>query len=98
MYQATAVAGTVGLSRVLGWFDNTVIDGAVNGVGSITKLTSFASGKFDNIVVDGVVNFLAYLAGFFGLMFRKIQTGRVQTYIAFVLLGVMLLFFIYRGA
>ena len=98
LYQATAVAGTVGLSRVLGWFDNTVIDGAVNGVGSITKLTSFASGKFDNIVVDGVVNFLAYLAGFFGLMFRKIQTGRVQTYIAFVLLGVMLLFFIYRGA
>lgn len=98
LYQATAVAGTVGLSRVLGWFDNRVIDGAVNGVGSITKLTSFASGKFDNIVVDGVVNFLAYLAGFFGLMFRKIQTGRVQTYIAFVLLGVMLLFFIYRGA
>jgi NADH-quinone oxidoreductase subunit L len=97
LYQATAVAGTVGLSRVLGWFDNRVIDGAVNGVGSITKLTSFASGKFDNIVVDGVVNFLAYLAGFFGLMFRKIQTGRVQTYIAFVLLGVMLLFFMYRG-
>ncbi len=97
LYQATAVAGTVGLSRVLGWFDNRVIDGAVNGVGSITKLTSFASGKFDNVVVDGVVNFLAYLAGFFGLMFRKIQTGRVQTYIAFVLLGVMLLFFMYRG-
>jgi NADH-quinone oxidoreductase subunit L len=97
LYQATAVAGTVGLSRVLGWFDNKVIDGAVNGVGSITKLTSFASGKFDNIVVDGVVNFIAYLAGFLGLMFRKIQTGRVQTYIAFVLLGVMLLFFMYRG-
>jgi NADH-quinone oxidoreductase subunit L len=97
LYDATAVAGTVGLSRVLGWFDNTVIDGAVNAVGSITKLSSFASGKFDSIVVDGIVNFLAYLAGFFGLMFRKIQTGRVQTYIAFVLLGVMLFFFMYRA-
>lgn len=97
LYHATAVAGTVGLSRMLRWFDNRVIDGAVNGTGSLTKLTSFASGKFDNFVVDGIVNFLAYLAGFFGLMFRKLQTGKVQTYIAFVLLGVMLFFFMYRG-
>ena len=96
LYHATAVAGTVGFSRLLAWFDNTVIDGVVNGVGSVTKFTSFASGKFDNIVVDGFVNLVAYLAGFFGLMFRKIQTGRVQTYIAFVLLGVMIFFFIYR--
>jgi NADH-quinone oxidoreductase subunit L len=47
--------------------------------------------------VDGVVNFLAYLTGLFGLMLRKIQTGRVQTYIAFVLFGVMVFFFIYRA-
>jgi len=42
------------------------------------------------------VNLVAYLAGFLGLVFRKIQTGRVQTYIAFVLFGVMVFFFIYR--
>ncbi len=96
LYDVTAVAGTFGFSRLLAWFDNTVIDGVVNGVGVVTKFTSFASGKFDNIVVDGFVNLVAYLAGFFGLMFRKVQTGRVQTYIAFVLLGVMIFFFIYR--
>lgn len=97
LYNATAVAGMLGLSRVLAWFDSKVIDGIVNGVASVTRLTSFASGRFDSIVVDGVVNFLAYLTGLFGLMFRKIQTGRVQTYIAFVLFGVMIFFFIYRA-
>jgi NADH-quinone oxidoreductase subunit L len=98
LYDGTAVAGTIGFSRVLAWFDNTVIDGIVNGVGSVTRFASFASGQFDSIVVDGMVNLVAYLAGFFGLLFRKLQTGRVQTYIAFVLLGVMLFFFIYRVA
>ena len=74
-----------------------MIDGIVNGVASVTRMTSFASGRFDSFVVDGVVNFLAYLTGLFGLMLRKIQTGRVQTYIAFVLFGVMVFFFIYRA-
>ncbi len=97
LYQATAVAGTVGLSRLLAWFDSKVIDGTVNGVASATRLASFASGKFDNIVVDGFVNFVAYLAGFLGLVLRKIQTGRVQTYIAFVLFGVVVFFFLYRA-
>ena len=97
LYHATVVSGTVGFSRILAWFDIKVIDGIVNGVASVTRLTSFASGRFDSIVVDGIVNFLAYLTGLFGLMLRKIQTGRVQTYIAFVLFGVMVFFFIYRA-
>ncbi len=98
LYGATVVAGTVGFSRLLAWFDNKIIDGIVNGVATVTRLTSFGSGKFDSIVVDGFVNLVAYLAGFFGLLFRKVQTGRVQTYIAFVLFGVMVLFFMFRSA
>jgi NADH-quinone oxidoreductase subunit L len=97
LYQVTAVAGTVGLSRVLAWFDGKVIDGVVNGAASVTRWASFASGRFDSIVVDGIINFIAYVMGLFGLMLRKIQTGRVQTYIAFVLIGVMVFFFIYRA-
>ena len=98
LYGATVVAGTVGFSRLLAWFDNKIIDGIVNGVAAVTRITSIGSGKFDSIVVDGLVNLIAYLAGFFGLLFRKVQTGRVQTYIAFVLFSVMVLFFIYRAA
>lgn len=63
-------------------------------------LTFFAvwtgMGGFDKYVVDGVVNGVAYLSGLFGLLFRKFQTGRVQTYIVFVVFGALVLFFLFR--
>jgi NADH-quinone oxidoreductase subunit L len=96
LYDKTAVAGTLGLARLLAWFDATIIDGIVNGSAHITKLSSFFSGKFDNVVVDGMVNLMAYIMGFFGLVLRRVQTGKVQTYIIFALVGVMVLFFVYR--
>jgi NADH-quinone oxidoreductase subunit L len=51
------------------------------------------AGGFDKYVVDGLVNGSAYAGGFFGAIFRKFQSGRVQTYLIFVLIGVMVLFF-----
>ena len=54
------------------------------------------AGGFDRYVVDGLVNGVAYVSGFFGLLFRKFQTGRVQTYIIFVLLGAIVLFYLLR--
>ena len=53
-------------------------------------------GGFDNRIVDGMVNATAYLAGFLGLLTRRVQTGRVQTYLAFVILGVMVFFLWFR--
>ncbi len=53
-------------------------------------------GGFDNKIVDGLVNFVAYLAGFIGIVTRRLQTGKVQTYLAFVLLGVMVFFLWFR--
>lgn len=53
-------------------------------------------GGFDNRVVDGLVNATAYVAGFFGLLTRRVQTGKVQTYLAFVILGVMIFFLWFR--
>ncbi len=93
IYQKSIVNGTTAFSRILGWFDNTVIDGAVNGVAAVSKWLSFFSGKFDNVVVDGLVNLTAYSTGFFGLLFRKFQTGKVQSYIIFVLVGIILIFY-----
>jgi NADH-quinone oxidoreductase subunit L len=63
---------------------------------AITALAFFmfyaGVGGWDNKVIDGLVNGFAYSAGILGLFVRKIQTGRVQTYIAFVIFGVMVLF------
>jgi NADH-quinone oxidoreductase subunit L len=54
------------------------------------------AGGFDQRVVDGLVNGMAYFSGFFGILLRKTQTGRVQSYIIFVILGVMVLFYVFR--
>lgn len=96
LYNGGVVGGTLSLTSVLKWFDNTIIDGIVNGAGSVTKVSSFISGKFDSVVIDGFVNLTAYLSGFGGLLLRKFQTGRVQTYMAFVVVSVMVLYFIFR--
>ncbi len=96
LYGATAVAGTLLLSRSLAWFDGHVIDGAVNGAASVTRLWSTLSGKFDHYVVDGFVNFTAWFTGILGRGARKVQTGRVQTYIVFALLGVIIIFYVFR--
>jgi hypothetical protein len=53
-------------------------------------------GGFDNTIVDGLVNATAYVAGFFGLVTRRVQTGKVQTYLVFVILGVMIFFLWFR--
>ena len=96
LYGATVVGGTLLLSRISSWFDSHVIDGIVNGTGLLTKWISGVSGKFDNIVVDGLVNFSGWFTGIMGAGMRKIQTGRVQTYIVFALLGMMIIFFAFR--
>jgi len=95
LYQATAVAATLGTARALAWFDAVIVDGIVNGAGAVTKGFSTVSGKFDSIVVDGIVNLTATVAGFLGMLLRTVQTGRVQTYIVFALIGLMALLALY---
>ena len=53
-------------------------------------------GGFDNKIIDGIVNLVAYCGGFLGLLARKLQTGKVQTYLAFALFGVMVFFLWFR--
>ncbi len=96
LYDKTFVNGTLLLSKALGWFDLKIIDGIVNGAAMATKSLSFFIGNFDKIVIDGLVNLTAYLSGFFGLLFRRIQTGKVQTYIVLVIFSIVILLFIFR--
>jgi len=96
IYDKTFVAGTLAFSRFLAWFDLKVIDGIVDGSAAITKLFSRASGFFDNNVVDGFVNLSAYLSGILGLGFRKLQTGKVQTYVVLVIFSLVILLFLFK--
>jgi len=90
------VAFTLLLSKTLNWFDKYIIDGAVNGTAWITTFASHWSGWFDKYVVDGLVNLTAIITQFFGIVFRLMQTGKVQTYLAFVVFGVLVLFLCFR--
>jgi NADH-quinone oxidoreductase subunit L len=82
------------ISKMMNWFNDTFMEGAfVKGIGNLgVKLSSF-SGGFDKLVVDGIVNLSATLVQISGLVFRKLQTGRVQTYIALLLIAVIGYFF-----
>lgn len=97
MYDKSVIRGTLGLTKISAWFDNTIIDGIVNGSATLTRLWSNFSGRFDNVVIDGFVNFSAYFTGFIGLLLRKFQTGKVQTYIVFVIFSIIIFFFIFRS-
>jgi NADH-quinone oxidoreductase subunit L len=97
LYHKTFVAGTLGLSWLVAWFDRVIIDGIVDGSASVTKAVSTFIGHFDNIVVDGLVNFMATLSGIIGIFFRKFQTGKVQTYIIMVIFSIVILLFIFKS-
>ena len=96
IYQATWINGLLSLSNFISWFDATIVDGIVNYTATVTRFVANISGWFDTYIVDGLVNFTAFISGFFGLSFRKIQTGKVQTYIVYVLFSVIILLIIFK--
>lgn len=93
-YSASFIGGTLGLGNILNWFDKYIVDGIVNGSATFTRVFSKISGYFDEYIVDGLVNATAFLSGFIGLNFKRLQTGKVQTYLVLVIFSVIILFFI----
>ena len=88
LYDATVVSGTLGGAEGLWAFDRTVVDGAVNGSGWITVLSSWISHLVDKYIVDGLVNLTGSLLHQSSFMFRRLQTGLIQNYALLMLFGV----------
>ncbi|MDQ7815789.1 MAG: NADH-quinone oxidoreductase subunit L [Melioribacteraceae bacterium] len=95
-YDATAISGTISLAKILSWFDNKIVDGAVNGSAWLGRFVSKISDLFDTYVIDGFVNFTAFFSGFVGFVLRKIHTGKVQTYLVFVVFAVIILLLFFK--
>ncbi|MFB6318481.1 NADH-quinone oxidoreductase subunit L [Saccharicrinis sp. FJH54] len=95
LYNATIIGGTMGLSKAFSWFDKNIVDGIVNASSWLTRGFSFLTGLFDNYVVDGIVNLVANATGYAGRLIKKLQTGKVQAYIVFVLMGVLILVYFF---
>jgi NADH-quinone oxidoreductase subunit L len=81
-----------GGGKVLGVFDRNVVDGAVNGAGWITRLSSRLSMWWDTWVIDGAVRLSSFLVKVMSYPVRILQTGQVQSYALFIVVGAMVLF------
>jgi len=89
-YQATVVRLGNAMSRAFTRFDVGVVDGAVNGVASLGLAFSSVWGMFDRVVVDGAVNFFWHASHALSRVFRRLQTGNAQDYLAFAVGGIAL--------
>ena len=98
LYDATAIRGTMAGARGLWTFDRTIVDGAVNGSGVVTRITSWFSHMADKYIVDGAVNLVGWTAGEGSLFLRRLQTGLVQNYALLMLLGIFVFLTVYLFA
>jgi NADH-quinone oxidoreductase subunit L len=88
LYGATVISGTFAAARSLWTVDRKVVDGAVNGAGWLTVISSWFSGLTDKGVVDGLVNLVGWVVQETSQGFRRLQTGLVQNYAMVMLLGI----------
>ena len=95
-YGATIYPATLWWANVCAAFDRIVVDGIVNGSGHLTRLVSGFAGTVDKYVVDGAVNGVASVMHGFGEGFRRVQTGRIQTYLVYVSASVLVLVLVYN--
>ena len=99
LYDALVVNRCKGLGNFLSAFDMRVVDGIVNGSALATRISAWLSGQADIHIVDRLVNLVAEIVEFMSAAFRKLQTGLVQRYVLFFVLGIILVitFYLYRG-
>ncbi|HPF36712.1 MAG TPA: NADH-quinone oxidoreductase subunit L [Candidatus Krumholzibacteria bacterium] len=97
LYAATVYRFTLWFSWLNAAFDRTVIDGIVNGFGYLTRVVSWFAGQVDRFGVDGLVNGVGAVVQFAGEGVRRVHTGRIQTYLAYVSFSVLVLVLVFRA-
>src|SRR5574342_37187 len=88
-YHALVVRPSVFFARFLSWFDQHVIDWAVNFAGWVTRFFANIDGAIDKYLVDGAVNAVANVTIEGGRALRRVQTGHIQTYLYGALAGAL---------
>ena len=78
--------------NLLSAFDRRVVDGGVNGAGWFTRFSSVVSMWWDTWVIDGAVRLGSFLVKMLSYPVCILQTGRVQGYAFFVVIGVLVFF------
>jgi NADH-quinone oxidoreductase subunit L len=79
------------LGQLLDWFDRTVIDGLVRGVGRLADWGSAGSTWFEKHVIYAGLNVVGYSNHLAAREGRKMQSGMVHHYAAIIVAGLFLL-------
>ena len=81
---------TMDAARAVYAFDSRVVDGAVNGLAALGRMSSRIVGGIDKYFVDGLVNTIAaFIIRLMSPLFRAAQTGFTQNYALVMVLGLM---------
>ncbi len=79
------------LGAILDWFDRTIIDGIVRGVGWLADWGSAGSTWIEKYIIYGGLNVIGYSNHLAAREGRKIQSGMVHHYAAIIVAGIFLL-------
>ncbi|MDP9330105.1 MAG: NADH-quinone oxidoreductase subunit L [Actinomycetota bacterium] len=79
------------LSAGVNWFNQNVLDGAVNGTAALARGLSRVVAWIDRMIIDGFVNGVGETAGEAGGLLKYIQSGNVQWYAVGLFVGVIAL-------
>jgi NADH-quinone oxidoreductase subunit L len=79
--EAFIIWTTIKWSEFTAFVDRDVIDGFVDGAGSVSRKTGDASGVADITVVDGAVDGTGLLAWGGGGILSRFQSGRIRNYL-----------------
>ena len=99
-YNTLLIKGYFSFADAMTTFDQSGVDAVVNGAAKGWSRLSSVAWSFDGRVVDGAVNGLASVARSVSGVFRRLQTGRLQSYQRLVVGAVvvlMLILFVARG-
>jgi NADH-quinone oxidoreductase subunit L len=87
LYDRVVVQPSMAVGRFFSFTDGHVVDGFVHLVGWLGRKVAAIDGAIDTYFVDGAVNFVANATIQGGRALRRVQTGRVQTYLYGALAG-----------
>jgi len=95
IYDGAFIKPTLQGAGHLNDFDSSVIDSFVNSTAVVSVMLSKIKESFDNYVVDSIVDAFGHVTLFLGGLFRRVQTGLVQSslvYITLLIAAVAVLF------
>jgi NADH-quinone oxidoreductase subunit L len=91
LYDAALVRRSLDLARYFAWLDQHAVDGLVNLAGYVGRMCGELQGLIDRWLVDGLVNSVGDVLITAGHDLRRLQTGRIQSYLVALVAGSALL-------